>query len=259
MSKQPKLTNTSKAPTVSPIQTVSIDLQKSVRTSKSDQSFNQNGSPILTDKQKEMLTILGDTLDYDGSGLCTVERVNLDECYFTVHYVDDKIDKNYIVDLKSLKKQVKQAKGTQKNVYVYENRDWELIAVLHKPEMDFNRVVSRLRLQLKSANEGGVDFETHPDYKGLNVRLKKLNIGDGITELFDVRPELLELHMTAAATIWANALFAMNYKEEEDDGAIITPQPIDSNWTEEDEATFKISYTQGYEEEGRPYVKRKER
>ena len=66
---------------------------------------------------------------------------------------------------------------------------------------------------------------------------------DVIQELLKMgRPELLELHMTAAATIWANALFAMNYKEEEDDGAIITPQPIDSNWTEEDEAIFKIAY-----------------
>ena len=202
MSKQPKLTNTSNPPTVSPIQTVSIDLQKSVRTSKSDQSFNQNGSPILTDKQKQMCAILGNT--YDG---WIVVRVNLDECVYTVHDVDDEIDQNYTVDLKCLQKQVEEAKGIKKDVYAFENRDWELIAVLHKPEMDFNRVVSRLRLQLKSANEGGVDFETHPDYKGLNVRLKKLNIGDGITELFDVRPELLELHMTAAATIWANALY----------------------------------------------------
>jgi len=187
---------------------VLIDVNETVRTSESNQDFNHYGCPIITDKQKKLCAIIGESIDLkDGLGPFKVLRAYLDSREFYVHYDTDEIDQNCILDFKHLKEHVKNAKGSQKNVYVYESRDWELTALLHKPEMDFNRIVNRLHLRLLSANEGGVDFETNQDYKGLNNRLKKLNIAGGIQEFFDVRAGLLDLHITTAATIWANALF----------------------------------------------------
>ena len=76
------------------------------------------------------------------------------------------------------------------------------------------RIINCLRLRLSSAHEGSVDFKTDQDYKGLNNRLKRLGVG-GLKEFFKVRTGLLDLHITTAATIWANALY------EPDDTEII--------------------------------------
>ena len=68
------------------------------------------------------------------------------------------------------------------------------------------RIINCLRLRLSSAHEGSVDFKTDQDYKGLNNRFKRLGVG-GLKEFFKVRTGLLDLHITTAATIWANALY----------------------------------------------------